>query len=390
MRKISAHYLFTGKGPPLKFGILVTDNHGRVLEVIDTKGKIREVAGLEFYPGILVPGFVNAHLHLELSHLSATVPPDTQLSGFIGYVVDHRNDHPDIIQKAALRADLMMLKEGIVAAGDICNDTATIPVKQSSRIRYHNFIEFFGLDPDQASTVAHNARVVKDQFLKEGLTASLSPHAAYSVSEKLWETMAGELNRQPFFSIHHDESEEERMLLRMLKGALAERFIRKGYQLEALPREASSIEKLLGRFAPKPRKLLVHNTLSEKTDPFVKELSNCTLVICPGSNLHISNRLPDLHGLIQSGLPICIGTDSLASNRQLSILQELILINRHFPEIPFEETLKWATLNGATALGMDKDFGSFEKGKKPGVVQIQIFDFDKMQVTEKSQALRLF
>jgi cytosine/adenosine deaminase-related metal-dependent hydrolase len=112
-------------------------------------------------------------------------------------------------------------------------------------------------------------------------------------------------------------------------------------------------------------------------------------VFCPNSNLYIENQLPPVFLFRKENLNICLGTDSLASNHELSVLAEMITLQIHFPEIKLEELVCWATLNGAKALKMENRFGSFEVGKNPGVNLISGIDFKTMKLTEKSKVKRL-
>jgi len=117
---------------------------------------------------------------------------------------------------------------------------------------------------------------------------------------------------------------------------------------------------------------LVHNVCTSREDLACLEgrAAPVYFCLCPGANLYISQTLPDIPMLAQSGVPLVIGTDSLASNHQLSILEEIRHIRLHFSELPLENILSWATLNGAKALQADAILGSFEKGKKPGIISL--------------------
>jgi len=144
---------------------------------------------------------------------------------------------------------------------------------------------------------------------------------------------------------------------------------------------------------PENHLLLVHNTFTEKSDLGElrknRPLENTWFALCPNSNLYIENQLPPIPLFQKEGLNICLGTDSLASNHQLSILAEMITIQQNFHEIELTELLTWATLNGAEALGINKDFGSFETGKKPGINLITGIDFKNMKLTKSSKVKRL-
>jgi cytosine/adenosine deaminase-related metal-dependent hydrolase len=93
--------------------------------------------------------------------------------------------------------------------------------------------------------------------------------------------------------------------------------------------------------------------------------------LCPNANQYISRQLPDIDLLIKHDCEIVLGTDSLASNYQLSILEEMKMIQQHFPHIELKTMLQWATSKGAKALQMDSLLGSFEKGKKPGIIVLE-------------------
>jgi cytosine/adenosine deaminase-related metal-dependent hydrolase len=137
----------------------------------------------------------------------------------------------------------------------------------------------------------------------------------------------------------------------------------------------------------------VHNTFTKKEDldelRKIRSTENTFFVLCPNSNLYIENQLPPVPLFRDENLNICIGTDSLASNHELSVLAELITLQLNFPEIKLEELIKWATINGAKALQIEDKFGSFEAGKKPGVNLISGIDFKTMKLTEKSKVKRL-
>ena len=147
MRKFSAHLVFPVSGPPVPFGIVETADDGTILRIRETGGRPVEESGLAFYSGILVPGFVNAHCHLELSHLENRIPPGNGLHGFVQSVTSGRNVPTERILAAAANADRRMYDAGISAVGDISNTDLTVTVKRKSRIHYHTFVEVFGLIP---------------------------------------------------------------------------------------------------------------------------------------------------------------------------------------------------------------------------------------------------
>ena len=141
--------------------------------------------------------------------------------------------------------------------------------------------------------------------------------------------------------------------------------------------------------------LFVHNTYTSKQDlDIIKSYAMASghevaLCLCPRANLYIENCLPDISLFLQEGMKICIGTDSLASNESLSILDELKTIAKYFPEIPFEILITWATKNGAYFLGMEKQFGTIEKGKKPGLNLLKGMNTEQIKFTDGVEIQRL-
>ncbi len=147
MRRISAQYVFTSAGKPLRRGVVTAASDGTILSVEDTGGDLAEKPGTEFYNGIIIPGLVNCHTHLELSHMRNTLPAGGGLTEFITGVRQQRDADTAEIVRAARDADNEMYREGVVACGDISNNSLTFDIKRTSAIRYLTFIEVFGLDP---------------------------------------------------------------------------------------------------------------------------------------------------------------------------------------------------------------------------------------------------
>ena len=192
--------------------------------------------------------------------------------------------------------------------------------------------------------------------------------------------------------MHNQESEEENNLFINKKGKLYEFLKKLGADFSKWqPTGMNSLPSILNHF-PKPnpaaKTLFVHNTYTSEED--IEQTSkhfenkNIFWTFCPNSNLYIENHLPDIKMFVRKNQNIVIGTDSLASNKTLSILEELKTITNRFPAISLNEMLKWATINGAEALNLAQTLGSFEIGKKPGINLVQNIDFDNMMLTEKS------
>lgn len=395
MRKIAATYVFPGTTSPIKNGILICDDDGTIIEILERGDSFREEAAVEFYSGILVPGFVNAHCHLEFSHLHNKIEKHIGFSGFLEKINQLRGEPADK-EKAMQIADRKMWAAGIAAVGDVSNSDLSLSVKQKSKITYHTFVEVFGFHPTRAERAFVKAEQVLESFVKANLSASIVPHSPYSVSHKLFGRVQHHAKEKGgLFSIHNQESKAETEFFLSGKGAISKHFS-DNLKLDTqhfIPSGKSSLQSILEYLPKENQLLLVHNIQTRKEDIEVlkqyRSLANTYFVLCPNSNLYIENELPPVDLFREEKMQICLGTDSLASNTELSILQEMLTIQQIFPTISLEELISWACINGAKALNISTAFGSFEKGKKPGVNLITGIDFKTMKLTPKAKVKRL-
>ncbi len=376
-QKFSADYLFTGY--ELLHGqnhVLITNHAGVVQEIVDV---IDAGDDIQNYKGILTPGFINCHCHLELSHMKGLIPEGTGLVDFVFKIVTQRHFDEDEILQAIKNAEDEMLQNGIVAVGDICNNTLTLPQKKQNRLAYYNFIEVSGWNPAVAALRFEKSNEYYQAYLQLPTTnnqVSLSPHAPYSVSNALWKLMQPNFAKKTV-TIHNQETAFEDDLFTTNTGD----FLRM-YQLMNIdnnffkPTGKSSIQSVFDDMTTSKNCLLVHNTFTKQEDiDFVQfKAINSKLKVyfclCPNANQYIENAMPPVQLFMQNKCNIVLGTDSLASNWSLNIADEMQTLDKHFPGIGLEEMLRWATLNGAKALQMEKKLGSFEIGKQPGVVCI--------------------
>jgi len=373
-RKLQADRIFSGRYL-LEDHVLITTETGRIIELIEKANAGDDVENLD---GILCPGFVNAHCHIELSHMKGTVPEQAGMVPFLMQVMLERQADEEVKQAAIQQAIDDMYAAGIVAVGDTCNTDDTAQIKSTSQQFYfHNFIEASGFVPATANVRFGQASHTSNKFLHYFPPAqvSITPHAPYSVSPKLLQ----QINDQPppLISIHNQESQAEEDFIRNKTGDMLRLYEAIGVHIDFFePKHASSLQYILPLLPEKTQLLLVHNCFTTTADiAFLKQQSPALLkqlhfCICANANLYIGNPLPLVSVLIQSGIPLCVGTDSLASNKQLSILAELQTLHQYFPFIQLDMLLQWATINGANALMIGDQYGSFEKGKKPGVLQL--------------------
>jgi cytosine/adenosine deaminase-related metal-dependent hydrolase len=381
-RIIKADLVFTNAGPPLEGGAVEVDDNGFVAAVYSA-GEVKHKKGYESYHGFLVPGFVNAHCHLELSFAAARIERGKGIDNFIERLEELKRGIPaDIKKQSAANALELMKEEGIVAVGDICNTELTAELKPNSRLKFRNFIEVYGLDPAVAEEKIIRAKKLKAAFEN----SSIVPHSAYSLSQNLFEMTGRNIAREDIISVHHQESKGENRYFAEGNGPLAARFKSWGLQIpDFIPTKYKPAE-LLAQFLgiQHNKTLFVHNTFSTENDidRITEKYSQPSFCLCPSSNLFLEESLPPAEMLARKNVNICLGTDSLASTDTLSILHEIKILQKAFPQLTTEFLIRAATLNGAVALGFDDLLGSFEKGKKPGVVLIEDVDIEKRKIND--------
>ena len=365
--------------------VLICDEHGKVEDIVTLNEAGDGVLKLS---GILTPGFINCHCHLELSHMRGLIPEKTGLIDFVFAVVTQRHFPEEEIVDAIVRAEQEMMANGIVAVGDICNNLHTLSQKQKNNLHYYNFVEASGWLPGIAEQRFTRSKEYYDAL---SLTAptSMVPHAPYSVSDDLWKRISPHFQNK-VATIHNQETSFEDDLFLNNTGD----FVRM-YEMMKIdhsfykPTGKTSLQSYAGKLSGAAEVLLVHNTFTSEADITYAQasLKSASFCICINANKYIEDRVPPIDLFRKHAGNIVLGTDSLASNRSLNILDEIKSIQQGFPTIPVDELLQWATLNGAKALQMDHHLGSFEKDKQPGVLLITNIDGGK--ITAQSTVKKL-
>lgn len=354
--------------------VLITDKSGQIIDVVPLAEAGDDI---EYFKGILSPGFINAHCHLELSHMKGLIPEKTGLVGFVFKVMAERHFTEAEIITAIEAGEKEMLQNGIVAVGDICNNAFTLTQKSRHQLRYYNFIETSGFPPAAAPVRFERALGIYRQFAALFAKSSLVPHAPYSVSPELF-ALINEQATQKVVSIHNQETEAENEFFQNGGGDFSRLYNALGIDTSFFkPSGKTSLQTVLPYLTNQQSLMLVHNVCTTKEDvEFLQRLTGNSqrstfFCLCPNANQYITGSMPDVDLLMNQQCNIVLGTDSLASNHQLSIAAEMKTLQQHLPHVSTETLLQWATINGARALQMDDELGSFEKGKRPGVVLIE-------------------
>ena len=397
MRRFAAKYVYTlTSQDPLLNAFVEVDGAGTVLRTGPCE------SGEELLDGAIVPGFVNAHCHVELSYMKGLFRKGTGMAGFIDQINALRDSFSQEVKLSCLKEAMdAMWDQGVVAMADISNCDDSFAVKASHPLYIRTFLEVFGAHPEDCPNVMEAVLALQKKALALGLDAAPSPHACYTMSPELLSASSVAGLRSGYLSFHSEESWEEEQMMLCGSGPMWEN--RKANGIPTPPvTGTTSLEYFLDRLlagglqAPVPgHVLLVHECCltAEGAALARKLLREPYLAVCPLSNLFIHRMLPPIPLMRESGIPICVGTDSLSSNDALCMVDELYCLQQAFPEVPLGELLEWACLNGARFLGKDAVLGTLEPGKTPGLVFISSCHSERSEeaprLTPQSKSYRL-
>ena len=393
MRRIAAQYLYTLLSTePVRNGFVELEDDGTVIRTGVSPDPAAEPV---FYDGAVTPGFVNAHCHVELSYMKGLFRKGTGMAGFIDQINELR-DTKSLGEKVRDLSEAMdsLWEQGVVAMADISNCDDSFAVKARHPMYTRTFLEVFGTEPEDCAAVMDGVRKLKKVADGFGIDAAPTPHACYTMSPELVTAVSVEGLKSGFLSFHSEETEEEEEMLKYGTGKMWENRRRAGMSVPPVTGKSSLlyfIDRLLaGRPAPFDEHiLLVHECCmdQEGIDAAKAVMNHPFVAVCPLSNLFIHNTLPPIGLMRRNALKICVGTDSLSSNDDLNIVDELYCLQRNFPEVPLGELLTWASRNGAEFL--DKpEFGTLAPGRRPGLVLVDHLDADG-RLTAASKSRRL-
>lgn len=393
MKRIAAKYLYTLTSyEPVLNGFVVLEDNGTVVRTGVCTDPAAEPV---FYDGALAPGFVNAHCHIELSSMKGLFRKGTGMAGFIDQINALR-DTKTREEKVRDLTEAMdsLWAQGVVAMADISNGSDSFSVKARHPMYTRTFLEVFGTEPEDCGAVMEGVLKLKAMADGFGLDAAPTPHACYTMSPELVTAVSVEGLKSGFLSFHSEETEEEEEMLKTGSGKMWENRVNAGMSVPPVTGKSSLlyfIDRLLaGHPAPfEENILLVHECCmdQEGIDAVKAVMHHPFVAVCPLSNLFIHNALPPIELMRRNALKICVGTDSLSSNDDLNIVDELYCLQRNFPEVPLGELLTWASRNGAEFL-RKPEFGTLEAGKRPGLVFIDNLS-PEGRLTPASKSCRL-
>jgi cytosine/adenosine deaminase-related metal-dependent hydrolase len=373
--RFSADWVLPISQPPIRKGFVAVDR-GRIMAVSDRPPDEAVPLGR----AAILPALVNAHTHLELSFLRGLVLPSTSFNDWVMTLMALRRSYPDPsappIIAAARQAIADARASGTGLFGDVSNTLVTLPLLREAGIAAHVFYELIGFShPDPSARVREARAVVDTLSIDRHVRVSLAPHAPYSVSPALFMAIRADLDAHPdsVTSVHLGESAAEVELLQRGSGPARLMLERLGvwsneWQIPGVtPAEYVAALGFLG-----PDALVVHGVQFTREDLARIKTSGSPLVSCPRSNTYVGVGAPPLEAFYAAGVPVALGTDSLASVGDLNMFAELAEARRVAPTVSARELLRSATLIGAQALRYGEDYGSIEAGKRAALIAVRV------------------
>jgi cytosine/adenosine deaminase-related metal-dependent hydrolase len=373
---LQARYLFPvdGKKPWLEKGCL-TIQEDRIVAV-EPPGTRQ--ADLDLGNVALLPGFVNAHTHLDLSGMRGLCPPSADFTGWLRGVTGYRQQRTLEQVQEDMRAGLAECQRyGTTLVGDIASQGLSWPQLAEAPLWAVVFLELLGLSQERAKQAYQQARTwLETRKATTTCRPGLSPHAPYSVRAELFSQVSQLLRQHKTHgqevpvAIHLAETEEELELLSSKSGPFVDFLVERGvWDPQGL---VASPEEILRLFAPLPGALFIHGNY---LDP--AKVQGGTVVYCPRTHAAFGHRPHPVREFLARGARVALGTDSLASNPDLSVLAEARFLWHKHPDLPGETLLRMATLHGAEALGWDRITGSLAPGKSADLVILPLPNEEK-------------
>ena len=378
MIRYHARWVLPISAEPIRDGWVLVDR-GRIVGV--GRGPADEgVRTIDLGESAVLPGLVNAHTHLELSYLRDRVSPASAFVTWIRDVMAARREQPDPTAPEIMNAVDAAIEQSVLCGtalvGDISNTLVTWPALARSElggVLFYELIKFNAPEPEAFVTAALSA--VDALARADRLRANLAAHAPYSVAPLVFGAIREALDRRPDdrCSVHLSESAEEMEFIALGSGAWRSLLEDVGAWNPAWnPSGVSPVQYLDEAGFLDSRVIAVHGVQMTGDDLARLKRRGTTLVTCPRSNGHTGAGVPPLRQFYESGVPIAIGTDSLASAPDLSVFAEVATMRALDPEIPASRLLESATRVGARALGLDDQYGTIEAGKRARLLSVAV------------------
>jgi cytosine/adenosine deaminase-related metal-dependent hydrolase len=353
----TARWVFPADGPPLERGTVTA--HGETIVSIDRHG-IRK-PDIDFGNAGILPGFVNAHTHLDLTGLRGRVVPSSDFISWLTEVIRHRRSlTPAQIAEDVMAGVAESIAAGTTLVGDVAGSGLSWPALAHTDLRAVVFYELLGLPKTRAGQAwATACEWLRCHAATTVCRPGLSPHAPYSVRASLFQAAARlAKDRGLAVATHLAETPTEIDLLERRSGPFEQFLSDMGvWDPDGLVSGSKRVIELCGEV---PHLLLAHGNYL-KTDEIGR--SSATVVYCPRTHAAFGHSPYPLRQFLDAGVRVALGTDSLASNPDLSVLEEARFVRERFPEISAQAILQMTTVWGTEALGWGRTTGSLVIGK---------------------------
>jgi cytosine/adenosine deaminase-related metal-dependent hydrolase len=361
--------VFPVDAPPLERGTVIMA--GERIVAVEPHGTRQ--ADVDFGNTAILPGFVNAHTHLDLSGLRGQAPPSPDFTDWLRQVIAHRRSRtPEQIQQDIQVGLAESLRFGTTLLGDISGDGSSWEILTRAPLRAIVFRELLGLPADRASGAWERLdRWLASRADTPTCRRGVSPHAPYSVRSSLF--FAAASARVPV-AVHLAETAAEHELLLQRRGPFVSFLQELGvWAPEGLADDTDHVLRLLQN--PWALTLLVHGNLLSVTAAIPP---NASIVYCPRTHAAFGHPSHPFREFLARGVRLAIGTDSLASNPDLDVLGELRFLHQRYPDVPGATLLRMATLAGAEALGWADETGSLTPGKSADLVVLPLLNQEQV------------
>ena len=374
-RILRVRWLLNPDQPPLE-NVEIVEQRGQIAELRPLSPDARNVL-----PVILIPTLVNSHTHLEFSTLSEPIHPALPFQDWITAVIHWRRGVDTIGGTAVQRGLAESLQNGVTAVGEITTTQPVCPGDLAEGCRIVSFLEVIGLQPERIpelrqQAAAHFSRH-GDSRGNESIVGGISPHAPYTVHPELFSSLIElAVGRNTVVAMHLAETQDELELLHDGKGRFVDFLTGLHLWNPSTFPGGRSIRDFLEQLALAYRALAIHgNYLSPDDIRFMARHPNMATVYCPRTHAFFGHTPHPIRQLLSAGARVVLGTDSLASNPDLSLWKELQFVATHFPDISIPRVLTMGTTDAADSLGMSIERHEIRKGAALQCVMLNA-DFD--------------
>lgn len=358
--------------PPIEYGTVAVE--GERIAFVGSRAEAPAGVDADLGHTVLLPGLVNAHTHLELTALRGFLD-GLDFPRWLATLVAAKRDvlfREDLLDSARLGV-AEGLRAGITTYADTCESGVALDAMVEAGVRGVMYQEVFGPAPEQCEQSMTELRAKVAAVAARAtprVRIGASPHAPYSVSDALFAAATDYARVEGLpVAIHIAESVAESSLVARGDGPFAEAHRKRG--IPVAPRGLSPVAMLerVGALAARP--LLIHCVRVDDRDVRRIARHRCAVAHCPASNAKLGHGIAPLRELLDAGIPVGLGSDSMASNNHMDLLGEarLAVLLQHTRlgragAVAAGEALALATLGGACALGLDDEIGSLAPGKQ--------------------------